>query len=193
MRFWSAFRSRDLFPIARVPIAALVLILDLAIISSVRNWNIVIRLIRVAAGSSRFVRIALQFSCHYQCSQNEGETASEKSRRTEYFACGSEKAAVRRHHSRCRRSRQSLQKSYFEEHRASNERVAKDDAPTLSKLNAQTADLTTDFAWQLQSNRCLAPESDRELQTLQGRWLTVLGLTACLKWEDGRGAARDRG
>jgi hypothetical protein len=64
MRFWRTFRSWDFFPITRVPIAALSFILNLAIIASWRDWRIVVRLIRVAAGSRRFVRIAVQFSCH---------------------------------------------------------------------------------------------------------------------------------
>jgi hypothetical protein len=54
MRLGSAFRSRDLFPIAGMPIATLFFVLSLTIVSSGRDWNIVIRLIRIAAGTWGF-------------------------------------------------------------------------------------------------------------------------------------------
>lgn len=63
MRFGSAFRNGNFLPITGMTISALVFILDL-IVSSRRNWHIVVGLIRVSAGTGRLVGIALRFSPH---------------------------------------------------------------------------------------------------------------------------------
>jgi hypothetical protein len=64
MGLGGTFRKRNLFPIAGVTIAALLLILNLAIVWSRRGWNIIGRLIRVAAGNRWFVWGASGFRRH---------------------------------------------------------------------------------------------------------------------------------
>jgi hypothetical protein len=54
------------------------------------------------------------------------------------------------------RALQATEKALDAEHRANNERVVKEDTPTFSKLNGQTADFGSDFAAQMQSNPRLA-------------------------------------
>ncbi|HEY2780632.1 MAG TPA: hypothetical protein VGI90_07650 [Steroidobacteraceae bacterium] len=54
------------------------------------------------------------------------------------------------------RALQATEKALDAEHRANNERVVKEDTPTFSKLNGQTADLGSDMAAQMQSNPRLA-------------------------------------
>jgi hypothetical protein len=54
MRLWGALWKRHFFPIAGVAIAALPLVLDL-IICGRRDGHIVVRLIRVAAGTRRCI------------------------------------------------------------------------------------------------------------------------------------------
>jgi hypothetical protein len=54
------------------------------------------------------------------------------------------------------RALQATEKGLDAEHRANNERVVKEDTPTFSRLNGQTADLGADFASQMQSNPRLA-------------------------------------
>jgi hypothetical protein len=64
MRLRSSFRKRHFFPIAVVAIAALPLVLDL-IISRRRDGYVVVRLIRVAAGTRRCcVGRVVRFGCH---------------------------------------------------------------------------------------------------------------------------------
>jgi hypothetical protein len=60
MRFRSAFGRRDFFPIAGVTIAAFFLILNITVVSCGRNWDIVVRLIRVAAGTRWYIRVTLR-------------------------------------------------------------------------------------------------------------------------------------
>jgi len=69
MRFGSAFWSRDLFPIAGMPIATLFIVLNLTIVSSGRDPNIVVRLIRIAAGTSRVFGFVLRCRRHLGCSE----------------------------------------------------------------------------------------------------------------------------
>jgi hypothetical protein len=64
MRLGSPFRNRDFFPISGVPISALFFILHLMIVSSWRDWRIVVRLIRVAAGTGRLVRVTVRSRRH---------------------------------------------------------------------------------------------------------------------------------
>lgn len=54
------------------------------------------------------------------------------------------------------RALQATEKVLEEEHRANNERVIKETAPVVQKMNGQTADFGADFASQLQSNPRLA-------------------------------------
>jgi hypothetical protein len=64
MRFGSAFGNWDFLPIAGVAIATLFFVLYIPIVSSRRNYDIVVGLIWIAAGARWLLGITLRFRRH---------------------------------------------------------------------------------------------------------------------------------